>query len=110
MSSDYDWSKYTPQDNTTNYSIYRSAYKNMRFVLPVNSLFTVKAEDAANLPGIAFKLFGDTTYWRVLLEYNGLTDPIDDIYPGVVLNIPSKADVINYLSQQQNNQPFQAVI
>lgn len=105
MSSDYDWSRFTPLDNTGNYSIFKSAYKNMRFQLPVAQKYIINQGDMANLPGIAFKLFGDVCYWRILLEYNAVTDSIDDVYPGLVLNIPRKADVIALLSRQQRNAP-----
>lgn len=100
----FDYSRYTPVDNTNSeYSIFKSAYKNIRFALPYASIRTVRASDMANLPGLAFELYKDVSLWRLLLAYNGVQDPIQDIYPGFVLKVPDKSDIIAYIAQQQNN-------
>lgn len=105
MSTDYDYSKQTPLDNTGNdYSIFRSNYKNIRFALAPNGTYVINESDMANLPGIAFRYYGDVSMWRVLLAYNGLQDQIQEVYPGLILNIPSKTDVVKYLSAQQASQ------
>ncbi len=103
--TDYDYGRYTPVDNTgREYSIFKSAFKNIRFALAYSSTYTITESDLANLVGIADKMYGDVSLWRVLLAFNGLQDPIQDIYPGLVLKIPSKSDIIAYISKQQNNQ------
>jgi hypothetical protein len=101
---DYNWSRYTPLDNSGNYDKFKSGYKNLRFNVQPNTQIQLKSTDVANLPGLAFRLFGDTSLWRALLAYNGLSDPISDLAVGLVLRVPTKADVIAYLSKQQNNQ------
>lgn len=102
---DYNWSRYTPLDNTDDaYSPSKSAYKNIRFALPVAQQVTINSVYAANLPGLANDVYGDTSLWRMILAYNGLQDAISDICVGKVLSLPAKADVISYLSSQQNNQ------
>lgn len=104
MATDYDYSRYTPIDNTgSNYDIFRSAYKNIRFGLTTTTKMTISEADQANLPGLSYRLYGDTSLWRILLRFNGISDAIQDVYPGLVLNVPDKASIINYLSRQQAN-------
>lgn len=101
---DYNYTRYTPIDNTGNsYSASKSAFKNIRFALPIAQQITIGSKYMANLPGLAYDLYGDTSLWRMLLAYNGLQDAINDVCVGMVLNAPQKSDVIAYLSQQQNN-------
>lgn len=101
---DYNYTRYTPVDNTgTTYSASKSAYKNIRFALPLSRQILVDSKYMANLPGLAYDLYGDTSLWRMILAYNGLQDAVNDICVGMTLNVPLKSDVIAYLSQQQNN-------
>ena len=69
----------------------------MRFNIPTEKSITLTAADESNLPGLAFKYLGDTSLWWVLLEYNGLYDPISDVIAGNTLKIPSRRDLISYL-------------
>ncbi len=103
--NDFDYSQYTPPDNTGRaYSPFKGGYKNIRFALRVNSTYTVDESDMANLVGIAYRAYGDVSLWYMLLAFNGLQDQMQEVYPGLVLNLPSKPDVINYLSSQRTNQ------
>jgi hypothetical protein len=98
----YDWANYTPLDNTyDSYNVFNSAFKNIKFAVATSNTYLVGEHDMANLPGIAYKLFNDTSAWNIILRFNGLNDPIQDVYAGLVLNIPDKSDVIAYLSSQQ---------
>lgn len=100
---DYNWSNYTPVDSTgDNYDIFSSGYKNIRFNVPVQTQYQLTSTDMANLPGLSYRFFGDTSLWRGLLAYNGLSDPISDIAIGIVLNVPTKAALLAYLSSQQS--------
>jgi hypothetical protein len=100
---DYDWSNYTPLDSTgDNFDIFKSAYKNIRFNVQTSQQIQLTATDMANLPGLAYRLFGDSSLWRALLAFNGLNDPLSDIAVGILLMVPSKAAITAYLSQQTN--------
>jgi hypothetical protein len=104
VSTDFNWSNYTPIDSTgNNYDIFKSAYKNIRFSVQPQTQYQLTVADMANLPGLAYKFFGDVSFWRILLAYNGISDPLSQVAVGVVFNIPSRADVISYLSQQSTN-------
>jgi hypothetical protein len=108
---DFNWSNYTPLDSTgQNYDIFRSAYKNLRFNVPTQTQYQLTATDMANLPGMSYRFFGDTSLWRGLLAYNGYSDPLSDIAIGIVLNIPTKSALLAYLSSQQSNQQASVTI
>jgi hypothetical protein len=50
-SGDLNWSSYTPADSTgTNYDIFSSAYKNIRFNVQSQSQYQITVTDMANLP------------------------------------------------------------
>lgn len=103
---DNDWARYTPVDNTNDsYNVFQSAFKNIKFAVLANATYQVNEHDMANLPGIAFATYGDVSMWDCILRFNGLSDAIQDVYPGLVLNLPNKANVLAYLSSQQANTP-----
>lgn len=105
MSTDYDFSTNTPLDNTmTSYSVFKSGYKNIRFALSATSTYTIDESDMANLVGVAFRLYGDVSLWRALLSFNGIQDQLQEVYPGLLLKVPNKSDVIAYLSAQKASQ------
>jgi len=102
---DYTWSEYSPIDNTgTQRSIFKSAYKNVRFILQPGRRITLTQADMANLPGIAYREYGSVSLWRIILSFNGLKDGIQDLRPGVSLILPTKSSVIGILTGQQSNQ------
>lgn len=104
VSTDFNWSSYTPIDSTgNNYDLFKSAYKNIRFAIQPQTQYQLTATDLANLPGLAYKFFGDVSMWRIIMAYNGISDPLSGVAVGMVLNIPSRSDVITYLSQQSAN-------
>lgn len=111
MAQDYTWSKYTPIDNTGDArSLWKSAYKNLRFSVPLQEIITLTEGQSANLPGLSYEKYGTVDFWRVLLHYNGLVDPIQDVYTGMSFRIPTQAGVIAWLSAQQNNQVVSKII
>lgn len=77
--------------------VFASKAKNMRFNVPAAKTITLSMADEHNLPGLAHQHLGDQSLWWVLLEYNGLQDPIKDIKAGLVMRIPSRRDLITYL-------------
>lgn len=104
FTGDFNWSSYTPLDSTgSNYDIFSSAYKNIRFAIQPTSQYQLTATDLANLPGMCDRFFGDTSLWRGLMAYNGISDPISGVAIGITINIPAKSDLLAYLSKQANN-------
>ena len=110
--TDYNWGRFAPIDNTgKSRSVFDSAYKNIRFNVAATSSITLTAEHMCNLPGQSEQLYGDNgNMWRVLLEFNGIVNPVQDLYPGLVLRVPQISDVIAYLNpQSQNNAPSRVI-
>lgn len=110
-SGDFNWTVYTPIDSTGDaFDSFRSAYKNIRFGIQPTQQYQLKAQDMANLPGLANTFYGDTSLWFGLMKYNGISDPLSEIAVGVTLLIPSKADIIKYLSRQSTNSQLPVTI
>lgn len=84
---------------------YMSAkYKNIKFVLNPTISYVVTSADAANLPGISFNVYGSRDYWWVIALCNGILDPISGLTPGLVLQLPTLADINAFLSTQDAQQ------
>lgn len=108
---DYSWTKFSPLDNTgTQRSIFRSAYKNLRFVLDLQTIIVLNSTQSSNLPGLSYQLYKTVDFWRVLLAYNGLQDPIQDVFAGMRFRVPTKTSIVRWMSQQQDNQAPTMVI
>ncbi|QRE00340.1 hypothetical protein [Burkholderia phage BCSR5] len=102
--SDYNYSRYTPPDSVGTFpNVFKSAYKNLRFSVPASKIYEITQADMANLPGLSYNLYGDTSLWRALLAYNGIYDAISDVDVGLKLMVPSKPDMLAYIARQQNN-------
>jgi hypothetical protein len=98
---DFNYTNYTPLDNTADaWDYFRSAYKNFRFGMQPTTTYQLTLQDVANLPGLAYRAYGDTSLWRGLLAYNGISDPLSQINVGLTISIPAKADITQYLSRQ----------
>lgn len=111
MSTDYDFSNNTPLDNTlTNYNTFKSGFKNIRFAFAPTRTYVIDESDMSNLVGIAFRLYADVSMWYPLMAYNGIQDQVQEVYPGLILKIPNKSDVIAYLSASKGTQtPTQTI-
>jgi hypothetical protein len=68
------------------------------------STYPVNASDMANLVGIAYKAYGDVSWWYPIMAFNGIQDQLQEVYPGLILNLFAKSDAIAYISAQQTNQ------
>jgi hypothetical protein len=71
----------------------------LRFNVPTATTIVVDSSLEANLPHIAYEFFGDTSLWWTLLYYNGIHDPISDIYSLTILRIPDRQALISYLER-----------
>lgn len=106
-SSLIDWSKCTPyyldSKKSFHYDPFKSSYKNIRYILTKVSTYTVTKKDMGRIATISYNIYGTTTLWRVLLEYNQIHDPLTELYPGVVLAVPDKAQATAYLTSTSNS-------
>lgn len=58
---------------------------------------TVMIAQGTNLTTLAYKHYGTTTLWWVILLYNGLFHPMQ-LQAGMSINIPLKVDIDRYIS------------
>jgi hypothetical protein len=82
------------------HDVWTARFSNMRYAVPSINTVTVNSGFEANLPALAEKYMGDQNMWWILLQYNGLIDPIHDIRIGQVLKIPDRTSLISYLERQ----------
>ena len=80
--------------------VWGARFANMRYSVQAVSTITIVSGYEANLPALAEKYLGDQNMWWILLQYNGLIDPIHDIRIGQVLRIPDRTSLISYLERQ----------
>lgn len=96
------------KDGTPN--LLDTKYRNIRWLLPVYQSVVVNARYESNLPTLSYEIYGDVSLWWVLLAFNGLTDPIEDVKPGVVLQFPEYSKLIAFLESQESNSSDELVI
>ena len=105
------WSSCTPYNsNVGGYNVFDSKYKNLRYKISSVKQYKVTSTDMANLPGISYVTYGTVDLWRAILEFNGLTDPLSDIYPGVVLRLPSKTALLSVLSESNSSSNSASIV
>lgn len=79
-------------------------------LIPYSDLVRVDAQWESNLPGLALQYLGTELRWWVLLMYNGLYDPIDDVVPGIILKIPDRNSLEDLLGSTTATQGTQYVV
>lgn len=98
-----DYSEVTPTvkllNNGYDLDVFNSGYVNIRFEVALASLVTIDAGFQANLPGLAYAYYGDQNYWRAIMAFNGLTDPLNDVTVGRQLGLPDKSSLQAYLAR-----------
>lgn len=72
-------------------------FRNLNLIISATETVLVDAEWSYNLPGLAAKKLGSRHLWWVLMVYNGLSDPINDVVPGVTLAIPDRHRLLAFL-------------
>ncbi len=98
--SPYNIARFQPLvEDGQHFNVFDAAYSGMRFAIPVVKQLVVTSADAANLPGLANQYLGSVGLWWALLMFNGLSDPLNDVKPGIVLNIPDKTSLLSYLNR-----------
>jgi hypothetical protein len=97
--SRFNISEYYKSLESGAFDIWDVTPNNMRFNVPSATTVIVDSSLEANLPAIAYTYLGDQDLWWAILYYNGLTDPLSDIYSLKVLNIPDRQSLISFLER-----------
>ncbi len=99
----YDWGRFTPVDSTgLARPPYRSKFKNLRYRLQYWRSFVIRQGDIAGLPLIADRFYGDVSFWEHIMSYNGIVDPLTEVYVGRTLRLFTKSSFIKYINEQRN--------
>jgi len=94
----------------TDIDILSSRYVNMRWMVQVDKVITIDAKYEANLPGLAYDYYADQEYWRAIMAFNGLSDPITDVCVGAQIGLPNKSSLDAFFASSSNNNPTTQVI
>ena len=65
------------------------------------SKFLVNAQDVARPDLMAARVLGAQELWWVLLKYNDIDDPWNELYPGQILEIPSVTAIQTYAMEHK---------
>ena len=90
-------------DNTLELDIFKSSYVNLRFGVVPTQIVIIDAKYQANLPGLAYDFYGDQEYWRAILAFNGLTDPISDITVGQKIGLPDAGSLQAFMADKNES-------
>lgn len=69
--------------------------------------FTITDVEQGMADFLAYKFYEDETLWWVICLFNGIIDPLADLYTGRRIRIPSQSSIELYLSRK--SQPDAAV-
>lgn len=58
--------------------------------------FVVNAQDVARPDLMAERVLGSSTLWWVLLKFNNIDDPWNELWPGQILKIPDQSSIESY--------------
>lgn len=62
-------------------------------------LYTVQDSDIGLPDGIAYRAYGNSNWWWVICDFNGIVDPFNDMTIGQVIKIPSLLEVTLFLQK-----------
>lgn len=80
--------------------VFNSSYANMRWGVAVDVIVTIDSKYEANLPGLAFDYYGSQEYWRAILAFNGLHDPLADVCVGTTIALPSRSSLDQFMTSK----------
>ncbi len=62
--------------------------------------YTVTEADIYRPDLMSMRITGNINYAWIIFRFNGIMDPWNDIYPGLVLNIPNTYDISNFFNKE----------
>lgn len=83
----------TTLDGTRDYDHLTSLYRNLRYTVAPERTIILDARYEFNLPGLAFDYYGSVHYWRAIMWFNAIVDPLKDTRAGTSITLPSKIDI-----------------
>ena len=90
----FSLSNFIPYEVGLGYDSLNSEFRRRLVQLPVAGRFIVSAKDEFRADLMAHNLYGDTSYWWILLDYNNLDSP-EQLVVGTSLSYPSIDSLTN---------------
>ena len=63
--------------------------------------FVVKSSDVGRPDLMSSRILGTQDLWWILLKYNDIDDPWNELWPGQILRIPDSDSIKSYLAQHK---------
>jgi len=60
------------------------------------SYYRVDDSDIPDPALISYRVYGDVGFWWVVLLVNGIENPLIELEPGMILEIPNKLDIYDF--------------
>ena len=89
-------SNFIPYEVGLGYDSLNSEFRRRLVQLPVAGRFIVSAKDEFRADLMAHNLYGDTSYWWILLDYNNLDSP-EQLVVGTSLSYPSPSAILDLI-------------
>lgn len=77
-----------------------AAYVNLYDNVAQYSQYQVTEMEVGQPDLIAYNVYGQEQYDWIIMDFNGLVDPYNDMYVGQILRIPDLQQTLAYLNQQ----------
>ena len=61
--------------------------------------YRVTSSDFMRPKIISYKVYGTTEFWWIIMSVNGINNPLVDLTPGTILQIPSQLDIYDFQKQ-----------
>ena len=87
----FDISKFVPWSEIGGMDYLRSWLINQLGYLPPIGDYKITTEEN-RIDLLSYKIYGDTQYWWILMQYNGIID-MNDLKTGTILSFPDQADL-----------------
>lgn len=58
--------------------------------------YRVRASDIMRPEMISFQVYGSTDFWWILMVVNKITNPLVELQPGLILEIPNQLDIFDF--------------
>lgn len=87
---------------TTELDLVSNDLSRYEFRYPTTS-YRVTDNDIARPDRISYRLYETQEYWWLLMKYNNIDDVWNELYGGLVLQVPDRRDFDEYLSKYRKS-------
>lgn len=88
---------YSTTEDGQSLDLLGAKFNNLAMLIPSSRTIVVNSSAEANLPFLADKYMGTSSLFWAIAMFNGIIDPINDVYIGRRLLIPARSAIISLL-------------